>query len=311
LHRILISSKSFGYGANKEKLHELIRGHGLEPSFLPLSAATHCLENFEGLIIGTEQLTRDLFAKAERLRAVVKYGVGLDNIDAVAAREFGVHVLNLPGINSATVAEMALGLMLDAARRISEGDRLIRRGAWKGLIGTGVIGKTLGVIGTGSIGCSLARLVAGLQMTVLGYDLHPNEEFLAAGGRYAQLDELLRAADFVSIHLPLTERTRHFMDGSKLAQLKKSAFLINTSRGQVVDEVALRDALAGARIAGAALDVFDHEPAPLEGLALMDNVVLTPHIGAYVEETLRRMDEACLSALSNALQLKETARMGG
>lgn len=308
MNRVLVASKSFGYGADTKQLQALFQQYGLEPSFIPLRDAGEKLGDFDGLVIGTEKLTRDLFARAKRLKVVIKYGVGIDNIDALAAREFGVRVLNLPGINSVTVAEMALGLMLAAARRISEGDRVIRNGHWEGLIGTSVVGKTLGVIGTGSIGCSLARLVSGLEMNILGYDIQHNHDFLASGGRYVPLDQLLESADIISLHLPLNEQTRHFMDVEKLARVKKGAYLINTSRGQVVDEEALLEALKCGRIAGAALDVFEQESSPLNGLKEMDNVVFTPHIGAYTEETLRRMDDACLSALSKALQEAETGR---
>jgi len=299
---VIVASKSFGYGVDKEQIYTLFHGYELEPIFTSLKEAGKTLSEVSGLIIGTEQVTRSIFDLAKCLKVIVKYGIGIDNIDTLAAREHGVQVLNLPGINSATVAEMALGLILAVARRIPEGDRVIRRGEWQGLIGTNVIGKTLGVIGTGSIGCCLARQVVGLEMTVLGYDIQPNDDFLALGGRYVPLKHLLESADIISIHLPLNEQTHHFIDKAKLALIKQSAFLINTSRGQVVDEQALLEALMAGRLAGAALDVFEYEPAPLKGLLEMEKVVLTPHIGAYTEETLRRMDNACLSVLSKALR---------
>jgi phosphoglycerate dehydrogenase-like enzyme len=236
------------------------------------------------------------------LRAVVKYGVGIDNIDTLAASEHGVRVLNLPGINAVTVAEMTLGLMLAVARRITAGDRSVRAGRWEGLIGTDVVGKTLGIVGTGAVGCSLARMVSGLGMMVLGLDPVENPDFLAAGGRYVPLDRILELSDFLSLHLPLNERTVHFVDGKTLARMKHGAFLINTSRGKLVDESALMDSLSSGRLGGASLDVFEKEPPSQKELLSMENVVFTPHIAAYTEETLRRMDDACLATLSKALQ---------
>jgi D-3-phosphoglycerate dehydrogenase len=302
LHKILIASKSFGYGTGREDLIADIRARGMSPSFLALKDATGSLDDFEGMVIGTEKVDREVFARAVKLRAVVKYGVGLDNVDRDAARERGVEVLNLPGINSEAVAEMALSLMMAAARRVAEGDRIVRTGCWQGLIGRGVVRRTLGILGTGSIGCCLARMVSGLQMRVLGFDARRSDEFTAAGGTYAELDALLGESDFISVHLPLSEHTFHLIDSDRLSRMKPTAFLINTARGPVVDEAALRDALAGGRLAGAALDVFEHEPDPVEGLTQLNNVVLTPHVGAYEEGTLRRMDIACLDALQAALR---------
>jgi len=237
----------------------------------------------------------------------VKYGVGVDNIDTLAAREHGVRVVNLPGINAVSVAEMTLGLMLAVARRIAAGDRSVRAGKWEGMIGTDVVGKTLGIVGTGAVGCSLAKMVSGLGMTILGFDPVDNPDFIAAGGRYVPLDRILESSDFLSLHLPLNEQTFHFVDGKMFARMKKGAILINTSRGKVVDESALMEALSSGKLGGASLDVFEQEPPTRKELLLMENTVLTPHIAAYTEETLRRMDDACLSALSSALQDAERA----
>jgi phosphoglycerate dehydrogenase-like enzyme len=304
-HSILVDSRTFGKGAQKEQLYSLFRARSLEPTFLPMEDAAEIINEFDGLIIGTSKVTRDILAKARRLRVIIKYGVGIDNIDAAAAREYGVKILNLPGINSLTVAELSLGMMLAVARNIVKADRGLRNGKYEGFIGSNVIGKTLGIIGTGSIGCALAQMVSGLGMTILGYDVIHNPSFTTSGGEYVTLDHLLKSADFISLHLPLTQQTIHFMDQKKLGCMKKGAFLINTSRGKVVDEHALIEVLAAGQIAGAALDVFENEASALKDLFMMENVVVTPHIGAYTNETLRRMDEACISALSSALQNDE------
>jgi len=303
-HRILVVSRTFGKGAQKEQLYDLFNAYSLEPTFLSLEDATKTISEFEGLIIGTSKITRDLLAEARHLRVIIKYGVGIDNIDTTAAQEYGVKILNLPGINAITVAEFTLGMMLAVARKITTGDRAIRNGDYEDeeFIGTGLVGKTLGIIGTGSIGCELARIVSGLDMTILGYDVSHNPNFITSSGKYVTLDHLLQSADFVSLHIPLTPKTVHLIDREKLKCMRKDAFLINTSRGGIVDEQALIEALTTAKLAGAALDVFESEPPSLKKLLKMENVVVTPHIGAYTNETLRRMDKACVSALSSALQ---------
>ena len=302
MHCVIVASKSFGYGADKDHVSALFKKNGLDPVFTPLKEAGNTLARARGLIIGTEMITRATFEEAANLRAVVKYGVGIDNIDTQAAREHGVRVLNLPGINAMTGAEMALGLIFAVARKITAGDRLVRAGRWEGLIGTDVVGKTLGIVGTGAVGCSLASLVGGLKMQVLGFDQVENPDFLAAGGRYVPLECILESSDYLSLHLPLNEQTFHFVDGKKLARMKQGAILVNTSRGKLVDEAALQQALASGRLGGVALDVFENEPPSREDLLSMENAVFTPHIAAYTQETLRRMDDACLAVLSSALQ---------
>ncbi len=300
--RVLIASKSFGYGASRESLHDLFRKYSLTPIFSPLETNLDHIGDFDGIIIGTSKVTRELLTRAHRLRAIIKYGVGIDNIDVAAAKEQGIQVLNLPGINAQAVAELALGLMFAVSRKVAWGDRSIRSGKWEGLIGSSVAGKTLGVIGTGAIGCTLVRLASGLQMRVLGFDISQNPTFIEVGGQYVDLGKLLSSADFVSLHLTLNPQTMHFIDQEKLSQMKPGAFLVNTSRGKVVDEQALVEALRNGHLGGAALDVFENEPPTSTDLIEMENVVSTPHIGAYTDKTLRSMDETCLSTLSIALR---------
>jgi D-3-phosphoglycerate dehydrogenase len=302
MYPVLVSSRTFGYGAKADQLNQLFRHYSLSPTFLPLEKAVDRLDEFEGMIIGTVKLTRPMLTQAKRLRAIVKYGVGLDNIDLDAAKELGIQVANLPGVNAQAVAELALGLMFCLARKIAWVDHSLRSGKWEGLIGSNVSGKTLGIVGTGSIGCALAHMVSGLEMTILGYDISPSPKFTAAGGQYVDLDELLSRSDFVSLHLTLTSQTAHFMDQDRLNRMKPGAFLINTSRGGLVIEAALKEALLTGHLGGAGLDVFETEPPSLGELAKLDQTVFTPHIGAYTNETLRKMDEVCVATLSEALQ---------
>jgi phosphoglycerate dehydrogenase-like enzyme len=302
MHKILVASRSFGRGASGDQLDELFRRHGLSPEFSSLEAIGDRIEQFEGIIIGTESAGAQLFRQANALRAIIKYGVGTDNIDRQAAEQRGIRVLSLPGINSDTVAEMALGLMFASARRIAAGDRMLRQEKADRPLGQPVCGQTLGVIGTGAIGTALVRIVSGLAMEVLAYDIRENPELVDLGVRYLPLEDLLGLADFVSIHLPLNEQTFHRIGAPELALMKNTAVLVNTSRGGVVDEKALYEALVRGTIGGAALDVLETKPPWKSRLVGLENTVCTPHIAAYTDETLRKMDAACLSALSEALE---------
>ena len=201
MYNVLVASKSFGYGAQTDDLLQLCTKHACSPYFSSLEEADQKLNIFDGIIIGTAKVNRELFQKAKRLKVIIKYGAGTDNIDKAAAQEYGVQVLNLPSINSETVAEMAVGLMFAVARRIVEGDRWIRNGTWKRLLGFPVRGKTLGVIGTGSIGRALIRMISGFNMRIFAYDLIQNEEIPKFGVKYVELDDLLQQSDFVSFRL--------------------------------------------------------------------------------------------------------------
>jgi phosphoglycerate dehydrogenase-like enzyme len=299
--RVLVCSKSFGYGQTRENLEELFAKHRCTPVFKSLDRAWEQMGEFDGIIIGTDKAAGEFFQKASNLKVIAKYGVGTDNIDLQAARDHNVAVVSLPGINCESVAEMALGLIISLARRIVEGDRHIRSGKWSRLLGFSVFGATLGLVGTGAIGMSLARMACALNMNLIAFDPYPNEEFIKLGGHYAGFDELLRQATFVSLHVPLTRATFHLVGKRELELMSSRSFLINTSRGPVVDEKALCTALVKKQIAGAALDVFETEPPFGSQLLELENVVCTPHIAAYTHETLQRMDQACVAALAETL----------
>jgi lactate dehydrogenase-like 2-hydroxyacid dehydrogenase len=235
-----------------------------------------------------------LDAAGPQLRIVANYAVGIDNIDLDAARERGVVVSNTPGVLTNATAEHAIGLMLALLRRICEGDRsLRRRDEWEWgpdfMIGEGLEGKELLVVGRGRIGRRVAELAEAHGASV------------RFAGRDDDLTELLRTADVVSMHCPLTPATRHVVDASALAAMKSTAVLVNTARGAVVDEAALVDALRTGSIAGAALDVFEHEPAVSDELLAMENVVLTPHIASATRDARLAMGMLCVSALRAVL----------
>ena len=234
-------------------------------------------------------------AAGEGLKVVANMAVGYDNIDVKAAEERGVVVTNTPGVLDETTADVAFMLMLAAARRLGEGERLLRAGRWewwgpKQLRGLDVWGKRLGIVGMGRIGQAVARRARGFGMEILYHNRSRKEDAEAElGARYLGLEDLLRACDFVSIHTPLTEETRHLIGESELELMKPTAVLVNTSRGPVVDEGSLADALESGRIFAAGLDVYEEEPKVHPRLLGLEKVVLAPHIGSASMETRDRM----------------------
>jgi len=250
----------------------------------------------EVLIVRSKPLvTRKVIYAGKKLKIIARAGVGLDNIDLDAARERGIEVINAPEAVTNSVAELTIGLMLSALRKIAYADRMMRRGIWakKESIGYELRGKTLGIIGMGRIGRAVARMARyGFGMKILYYDVIrcPKEFEEEVGAVYTDLDSLLRGADVVSIHVPLTPKTKHLINESRLKLMKKTAILVNTSRGGVVDTNALIKALREGWIAGAAIDVYEEEPLPPNHpLTKLENVVLTPHIGASTYEALERV----------------------
>jgi glyoxylate reductase len=247
----------------------------------------------------TDRIDEAVLDAGRELRIVANVAVGYDNIDVTAARARGIVVTNTPDVLTDAVAEFTWGLILAITRRIVEGDRLVRRGAWRGwsldlLLGMELRGKCLGIVGAGRIGRAVARRAPAFGMTVLVAS--PSGGGRASGGEGSawprvSLDELLVQADVVSLHVPLAPQTRHLIDRRALARMKRSAYLINTARGPVVDEAALVWALRERLIAGAALDVYEEEPRVHPGLLELDNVVLAPHLGSATRETRTAMAE--------------------
>lgn len=255
---------------------------------------------YDGIVsLLTDEIGVDVLEFAPNLKIVANYAVGFNNIDVLALQERGVVVTNTPGVLTTTVAEYTMALILAVVKRIPEADRYTRSGQFQGwapelFLGANLSGKTLGIVGAGRIGGEVARRLAiGFGMRVIYHDVKPNSEIEQESSAvyYAQLEELLREADVVSIHVPLLPSTRHLINADRLAIMKSSAYLINTARGEVVDEIALVEALRNGLIKGAGLDVFEKEPSLAPGLTALDNVVLTPHIASASEEARRRMSE--------------------
>ena len=244
----------------------------------------------------TEQVDAELMqAAGEDLKVIANMAVGYDNVDLEAARERGVVITNTPEVLDETTADTAFMLLLAAARRLGEGERIVRSGRWeawgpKMLTGPDVWGKTLGIVGFGRIGQAMARRARGFDMEVF-YTARSRKEDAEneLGARYAELDELLQTSDFVSLHTPLTEETKHLIGVGELKKMKPESVLVNTSRGPIVDEGALADALTQGRIFAAGLDVYEEEPEVHPRLLELENVVLAPHIGSASIETRDKM----------------------
>ena len=254
------------------------------------------MKNKEGLIcLLTEKVNEELLRNAPKLRIAANVAVGFDNIDVAACTKRGVVATNTPGVLDETTADFAWTLLMAVARRLGEGEQLARSGNWKGwnldqLCGTDVWGKTLGIVGFGRIGRAVSRRAQGFQMNVIYTDAIRAAEDVekAAHAEYRDLNALLAESDFISLHVPLLPETRGLFDAPKFFRMKPTAYLINTSRGPVVDEAALVAALEGNKIAGAALDVYENEPFIHPGLK-RNNVVLAPHLASASIETRTKM----------------------
>lgn len=262
----------------------------------------------EGLVcLLTDRIDSELLAACPRLRVVSSCSVGLDHVDLAAATARGIPVGHTPGVLTETTADLAFALLLAAARRVVEADRFVRAGRWTPerawepelLLGRDVHGATLGIVGLGAIGRAVARRAAGFGMRVLGWTRSGRS---VTGVEAVALPALLATADFVSLHVALTPETRGLLGREALARMKPGAYLVNTTRGGVVDEAALVDALRAGRLAGAALDVFATEPLPPDSPLLgLESVVLSPHIGSASHATRRRMAELCVENLRAGL----------
>jgi D-3-phosphoglycerate dehydrogenase len=264
----------------------------LRPS-ITANELVRAIEDFDAIIIRSRtQVTKQVLKAGKRLKVVARAGVGLDNIDLIATKKCGVIVVNSPEAPSNAVVELVLGLMLTLARRIPEANDSMKKGEWikKRLTGIELKGKTLGIIGFGRIGYQLAKKAGALEMRVLIYDIVIEKmmEFVKEAGAHAvDLDELLGSSDFVTIHVPMLSHTKHMIGTEEISAMKNGAYLINTARGGLIDEKALRKALVNGKLAGAALDVYEEEPPRDISLTGLKNVVSLPHIGSATVEAQR------------------------
>jgi len=260
------------------------------------------------LLICYAKISRAMIENAPRLKAIIKYGVGIDSIDIVAARERGIPVVNIPDYAEETVAEGAFALMMGLAKKFKPIQQAMQKDGWawpqSRWLANDLAGKTLGLVGVGRIGCSMARMACAFRMRVLGYDPFATNYPVE---RFEDLGEMLEICDFVSVHCVLNTQTRRLIGEAEFSRMKPSAFLINVSRGEIVDEMALLHALESNRIAGAALDVYGQEPLtksghPLSALFTMDNVLVWPHLTFYTKEAMVRLEKETLARCMEAIE---------
>jgi D-3-phosphoglycerate dehydrogenase len=306
--RVLITPRHF---ADDPEPLKYLRTHGCDvvPSVYGTDQDDHCisedeaialLQGVDALIAGGIRITPRVLAAADRLKIIARRGVGFETVDVAAATRHRVVVTITPGVLTHSVADFTFGLMLSIARHIHRIDSAVRHGGWPVMVGTDVWDKTLGIIGLGRVGKGVARRARGFSMRILAHDIVVDETFAHHYGvEYVPLNDLLHQADFVSINAPLSSQTSHILDAKALALMKPTAFLINTARGGLVDEQALYEALRDRCIAGAGLDVFEHEPLPDSPLRQLGNVVLTSHQASFSIESMRA--SAMMAAASVAM----------
>jgi len=274
---------------------------------------------YEALVVLlTHPVDAALIARASALRVVSTVSVGVDHIDLAACAARGIVVTHTPGVLTEATADLAFGLLLAAARRIAEGDRIVRAGGFSGwgpsfMVGARVQGATLGLVGLGRIGSAMARRARGFGMKVLYAQRAPLAEAMerALGVRYVTLESLFSESDFVSLHCPLTPATRHLVNRERLASMKHGSVLVNASRGACVDEEALAEALATGPLAAAGLDVFEHEPVVHPALLSRDNAVLTPHIGSAEGATREAMATMAVESVVAVMEGREAPNRVG
>jgi len=290
---------------------EVLKDAGLEVSYQPKISAEDLIKQipeYDAVIVRSRtKITSSVIEAGKKLRVIGRAGAGLDNIDTKAALARNIIVVNTPESSTQAVAELTIGLMLSLARKIPLGDRGIKEGRWlkSEMMGIELKGKTLGIIGLGRIGRRVGAIAKAFGMKILVYDKRklPEKLIKLLSAEVVDIDTLLSKSDFVTLHVPLTPETRHMISRERLAKMKKGAYLINTSRGEVVDEEALYEALKEGWLAGAALDVFKQEP-PTSEVVKLPNVICTPHIGAQTVEAQEAAGERVAEKVIKALGLR-------
>lgn len=288
--RVLVSD-----GLESEALARLRGHHDVDVVETSPQQLLDVVAEYDALIVrGRTKVTADVISRGARLKVIARAGVGVDNIDVAAATKRRILVVNAPAASTISVAELTLGHMLSIARRIPQADRSMKAGKWekKAFEGTELYGKTLGLVGSGRIGAEVAARARAFGMRVIAYDPYlPPKVAAERGITLTTLEALLLDSDFVSVHAALTEETRHMMGAKQFALMKKSAYVVNVARGEIVDEAALAAAIESREIAGAALDVFETEPPSGSPLLEMDATSLSPHLGASTKEAQVRVGE--------------------
>ncbi|KPJ86310.1 MAG: hypothetical protein AMS17_13000 [Spirochaetes bacterium DG_61] len=304
---VLVSSRSFGSAVSIGE--EILRREGftirrVKPEKRPLDAfkmqSIVSSEKPDVIVCGAEPINEAVLKASQKLRLVMKHGVGIDNIDLESAASLKIPVAIAPGTNTEAVADFTVAVMLVLLRSICQASNSTKRGEWKRYIGNELGKLTVGIVGTGRIGISVMERLHGFRTRILAYDIFHNEELESKYNlKYVDLDELLKRSDIVTLHVPLTDGTSRMIGHKQLEIMKKGAYLINLARGGLIDEKALYEHLKSKRIAGAAIDVFSTEPPQKSPLLKLDNVLATPHLAAYTYEAMERMDRLCGEIIVN------------
>ncbi|MDF2520003.1 MAG: Glyoxylate reductase [Clostridia bacterium] len=271
----------------KEKGIEIIKDYGLK-ELKNMSEETR--KSVEAIVVGLEKVTPEVMDLLPNLKVIAKHGAGTDNIDSAEAAKRNIKVFNVPGANSTAVADLAMALMLDASRMVCIADKSVRSGKWERFYGVELADKTLSILGFGAIGKAVAKRALGFGMQVIVYDVVKSD---FEGVEFVSLDEAIKRADYLTLHMPLIDSTKHVINEKTISTMKENAFIINAARGGLIDENALLDALEDKKIAGAGLDVFETEANVNPRFFALDNVVLTPHIAGFSEEAINRISIRC------------------
>lgn len=310
MNRFTVLATPRSFAKNDPAPLKLLEENGCEVIRLPIgdgdlhTQLMEYLPQADAVIAGLESYDREMLRVAKKLKVISRYGVGYDKVDMDAAREMGIKVTITPGANGDSVADLAMALMLGAARHVPHMDSVIRAGSKdKPVTGVEMWKKTLGVIGTGRIGKGVIERACGFRMKVIAYDAYPDNDFIKAhNGEYVDLDTIFEQADFITLHAPLTEETKNMIGAEQLKKMKPSAIIVNTARGEMIDEDALYNALKNRTIGAAGLDATVVEPACDSPLATLPNCILTPHAGAATFEAGYNMG---MLAAQNALDILE------
>ena len=306
--RVLVTPTSYGKfnPGLKTALEDAVGEVLYNPTGRPLSSqqVAELLPGMDAYIAGLDQIDSSALKSADALKVIVRYGVGFENVDLAAAREKGIIVSNTPGANSASVAELALAMILMLARHIPKGMHALRQGEWPRLPGASLQGKTVGILGLGAIGKELVSRLAGFDCQIIAHDPFADINFAA---QYhidlVDRDTLIANSDFLSLHCPVLPETRGLVNGTFINEMKQGAYLINTSRGEILDEAALVKGLESGHIAGAGLDAFEKEPPDKENpLLSMPQVVCTPHLGAQTDGSTNNMGSMALEECFRVLK---------
>lgn len=306
--RVLVTATSFGKGdpSLRTQLESIVKQVVYNPYGRPLTSdeLQSLLPGVDGFIAGLDQIDQAAIEQGDQLKIIARYGIGTDRVDLNAAREHKITVTNTPGANAVSVAELTIGLMLCLARDIPRSSHATKSGQWPRLSGVAIEGKTIGLLGLGAVGKAVAQRLRAFECRILAYDPLPQHEFARQLNIQMTTQEtILPQADFLSLHLPVTAETSKMVNADFLSKMKHGAFLINTARGELIDEIALAAALKSGYLRGAGLDAFSQEPPePTNPLLGFEQVVATPHAGSHSDSATRAMGEMAMNDCIAVLQ---------